>query len=527
MHESITAYSPPVNTTPDLLTRQDIHFGGTEADAHAWLAQGSHVGRHGYLVRGNEVNPGIVSLVISQGDGHLRELGLASTLAPNARSRFESVAPAPRRADFTDPPTHDLHYFEDDSNLREELSEHCKAIFGSGLTLDPLSGSLLFRYGQTSVEAPLISDISDEYRQDLAKLSPLDSQGDGVAATLGLLIPLLAGRTQIAFVDEPEAYLHPPQAFKLGRILASIAEKHSIQLVVATHDKNFVAGVLSAEVLEKTVVRLERSGTETTGYKVDPEQLEEVWTSPLLRHSNILDGLFHRAVVVAEDARDCLFYSAALEAAAPLENDLLPSDVLFASANGKGGIAEIARILQAAHVPVVAVMDMDAVNDKAFLKRIVESVGGSWTGSLEQNYQKATAEFRQPRKPQTNRTVNALISGVLEVAPDKIFTGETRDAVKGVLASENPWDAIKKFGLQGFKADRGAANELRQELAGSGVLLVPVGELEQLAPEVTVKKGPGWVLAALKQGAHSTPSVVSFATEISDAVSRREAALAG
>lgn len=522
MHESITSYSSNISSDPRLLSSQEVELRGSLADVHAWMAANSFPSRNGYLRHGVEVTPELLNHILKGRDGHFRELGQVTTLAASARSRFDAANPVQKRADFSSPPSSDLHYFEDSLELQAELSDYCEKIFGVGLTLDPLSGEVMFRFGTPTVAAPPVTNVTSVFREDLSKLAPINEQGDGVASTLGLLIPLLAGQNQIAFVDEPEAYLHPPQAFKLGQILASITARNSSQLVVATHDKNFVAGVLANKVVDSTIIRLERVGESTTGYRVEPEQIDGIWSSPLLRHSNVLDGLFHRAVVVAEDARDCLFYAAALEAAAPLESGMIPTDVLFLSSNGKGGVAEIASILTAAHVPVIAVLDMDAIRDKQLLKRIVGALQTEWTSILETKYDLATAEFRQPRKRITKATANARISTVLSAEPEEYFDEPTRKAILDAISVANPWSEVKKYGVAAFKAERKAADETLDHLANAGIVLVPSGELESLAPSLQVKKGPEWVAEALRTEAHRNAPAVDLARAIVAAISHRE-----
>ncbi len=523
MHSWITQPSSGshVSLQPPLLVEQTVELSGTQADTHAWFAENAHAGERGYERRGFRISVSQIHLAHTEKLGHYDTLGQAVTLAPNARSRFSATSPTERRKDFTSPPSHDLHYFENDMALQEELSEYSLQIFGTGVTLDPLSGSLMFRFGKPTLEAPPVTQISPAFRDDLGRLSPIDNQGDGVASTLGLLIPLIAGRNQISFVDEPEAYLHPPQAYRLGQAVAKITANQKGQLIVATHDRNFVAGVLSAQDSETTVVRLERTLDRTEAFKVDPEELQRIQVSALLRHSNVLDGLFHRVAMIAENARDCLFYAAALEEAGPLPDNLLANDILFISANGKGGTAEIAEILRAAHVPVLAVLDMDAINDRSFLQRTLKALGGAWSDEIEGSYVKATAEFQQARRSLTNQMIKTLIVNELDKDPEAPYTGAVRTSVMRILAADNPWSAIKDHGINGFRAERRAAETMVSLLADQGIVLVPVGELEGFAPRLHVPKGRKWLPAALEAGVHRDDTARKFALTLAQTAIER------
>jgi hypothetical protein len=415
-----------------------------------------------------------------------------------------------------------LHYLEDDPELMAELDEYTREIFGTGLTLDPLSGQLVIRFGKVGVDAPPVDAVTPAYREAISRLTTLEHQGDGIGSTLGLLIPLVAGRNPIAFIDEPEAFLHPPQAFKLGKTVATIARRHKSQIIIATHDRNFVAGALSADDVPLAVIRLERAAESTRGHLVEPDRLRDVWSSAILRHSNVLDGLFHRAVVVTENERDCVFYAAALEAFRDLPGDLLPSDILFVAAHGKAGIPEIATILSSAHVPVVAVADLDLVREEATLRKVVTAVGGEWSEKLDKALKSATAEFKVARKTLSRGQILGAIEAVLKTDPTAGYDSKSRKDVTAALALDNPWMALKKHGMSAFLADRPAADLLVSQLAAQGVVTVTVGELERFAPSLGVAKGRTWLPAALDAGAHVQPAAQSFIGVLVDAILSQE-----
>jgi hypothetical protein len=524
MYGSITGpWQAKVVDQPYLLMTQKILLEGSRADAHAWFASDSYAIDDGYMRRGVKVSLSQLDLAYQVSPtAHLMNFAASMTLAPNARTRFDAIRAVKRRGDISDPPHLDLHYLEEETDLFRSLNSYTKEIFGTGITLDWMSGNLILRFGESTV-TPDFEDLRP-YRKDMARLPSVESQGDGIGSTLGLLVPLIAGRNEISFVDEPEAFLHPPQAFKLGRIVAEITAAQQSQLIVATHDRNFVAGVLSSQNVERSVIRLDRSGNSTTAHRVDPAQLNKAWASPLLRHSNVLDGLFHRAVVIAEGERDCLFYAAALEEAAPLPDGLLPNDVLLLSSHGKGGATEIASILTAARVPVLAALDIDALKEKSTLKALVQALAGTWTAEIDSDFDKATNEFRRPRQATTNGSVQMAITGVLNADPGALYSGSTRQAVARALAVDDPWAEVKRYGTDGFRADRPAADRLLAGLRLQGVVLVPVGELERFAPSLGVRKGPEWLPAALAANAHTAATASLFAHQLADAIVAREKA---
>lgn len=526
MYERFTGgWAQEAASNPAVLTDQVAATTGSEADAIAWLGHNSALVKEDFQRNGEIVSVPVVSLVwgTSRAKGRFDSLGRALSLAPNARTRFDMTLPVARRPDIADAPNHPLHYYEDDPELFAELDSYSHQIFGTGLTLDPLSGQLMLRFGKVDVEAPRVGTTTPAYRQALIELSTIDKQGDGIGSTLGLLIPLVAGRNPVAFVDEPEAFLHPPQAFKLGATVAEIAGRSGGQVVIATHDRNFVAGVLSKSTVETLVVRLDRSRGQTVAHSVEPESLRKVWSSATLRHSNVLDGLFHRGVVIAENERDCVFFAAATEAHSGLPSGLLPTDLLYVSSHGKGGMVEIAQILTAAHVPVVASPDLDIVNNKSACKELVIAVGGVWTDSLDSDYDLATAEFRVPRQQVTRGSVKRLIDGVLANDESSMYDSATRDVITAALKVDSPWQELKKHGMGAFRSDRAAADRLVSQLADQGVVVVLVGELERFAPALGVAKGKSWLPAALAANAQSSVEAAGHAGRIADSILESEA----
>ena len=101
-----------------------------------------------------------------------------------------------------------------------------------------------------------------EYIAAIRALPLLTEQGDGMKSFIGLMLGLLAGQFQIVLVDEPEAFLHPPQARLLGRKLATEVPRGT-QVFVATHSSDVLQGLLDPDDANVTVVRLTRRGHES------------------------------------------------------------------------------------------------------------------------------------------------------------------------------------------------------------------------------------------------------------------------
>nr|WP_275406705.1 AAA family ATPase [Actinomadura bangladeshensis] len=481
-------------------------------DLLAWLGE-----RYSFVSETNQ-NPGFAGLgaqlldvayiqhVWERADlskiGRLGRL-LSSYLPPVERAGI--LGQAQRRANLSEPSSHLLHRFEDDADLMKRASDLTYRHFRRELTLDWLSGNICLRVGKPSLDAPPVDSVTAEYRKAIAQLPLLSEQGDGIKSFLGILMPLLSAVQPIVIVDEPEAFLHPPQAVSVGREIGSLSVKNGLQVILATHDRNILIGLLESGV-DLSVIRLDREGDLTTAHQIDAQELRNIWSDTVLRYSNLLDGLFHRVVVLAEGDRDCRFYAATLEEWSK-QNYLpfSPSEVLFVPSAGKDGMPKMASVLRAAQVKVICSPDLDILDDENKLRILVSSLDGaeSWD-SLSKDYRLATEDFRKPRQQvRCGYALNA-VSSVIKGREDELYTGEIKKEILANLrAEESPWKKVKRYGERSFVGQaRVAFERLMPQLESLGIAAVRMGELECFAEDTGVSKGEQWLPAAFSAGAH-------------------------
>jgi hypothetical protein len=483
---------------------------GVDSDVLAWLNRYGYVNNVGRVAMPGS-SPGMDFDEIRRQWQELRKTGLLGRLLdfvvhksePSARAGYAQGAG--KRNDIADPPVHPMHRLEDDSELLAELNETCQRIFRVALTLDRLSQNVSFRLGTPAVPAPPVDAITKEYRDALVELPFLAEQGDGMKSLIGLLLTVLTTPHPVVMIDEPEAFLHPPQAFELGRVLAELTRERNSQIILATHDRNLMAGLLEAQD-QLTIVRLDRSGDRTTAQQLDSASVAALWSDSVLRYSNVLDGLFHRLVVLAEADDDCRFYRAALDALnADQALHVSPSEVLFVPTGGKDGIAKIAAALIALGIRVVASPDLDILDDESKIKKLVEQFGASWQ-NFSRDYAIATSQFRTVKPQARCRDVLGAVNAVLAQSLDEPWDKTKDQAVRAQMRlSESPWRKLKRYGMEAFDSGqaRAAAERLVAGLDEIGICVVRVGELEKFAKEVDVGKGPAWLPAAISAGAHA------------------------
>jgi AAA domain, putative AbiEii toxin, Type IV TA system len=198
-------------------------------------------------------------------------------------------------------------------------------------------------------------------------MTSIEKQGDGMRAFATVVLNTLLNNRCLTLIDEPEAFLHPPQARTLGFMIAKEFPKNR-QAVIATHSGDIVRGLLEGDPERIKVLQLSN------------HEPQKVWNDPILYHSNILDGLFHEKVVVCEADTDCRFYSAILRSIHEHHPQTKLVDLLFLHCGGKDRIPTVNCALSKVGVPVTVVVDFDILNDGAKLKELVEFWRGMGLG---------------------------------------------------------------------------------------------------------------------------------------------------
>jgi AAA domain, putative AbiEii toxin, Type IV TA system len=217
--------------------------------------------------------------------------------------------------------TNPIHFLYQDVELEQSMSSGFKAAFGEDLIVHRGAGKEVPLYVGTEVKLePGRRWPSREYWEKVEAMPPLKTQGDGMRSFVGVLLYATVVDYSVVLIDEPEAFLHPPQARLLSRMLVQKKKKDS-QLFLATHSADVIRGLLDAGSSSVRIVRLLRRGDVNYARSLRTDEVKTLWADPLLRYSNVLDGLFHDNVVVCESDADCRFYEAVAVAVAEKEED--------------------------------------------------------------------------------------------------------------------------------------------------------------------------------------------------------------
>ena len=392
-------------------------------------------------------------------------------IAAGSMTTYAASAGIAGNAAATDPVS-EIHA---DGDLEAALSSLSTETFGVSLTFDRVNTPPRLRVGRILGDAPPFDHPTREYRDEVRGLPALEDQGEGMKSFVGHALTLSSRPVDVMLIDEPEAFLHPPQARALGRWIGQQAARQRIQVITATHDRDFVLGLVnSGEPV--TLLRLTRSGNVNSIRQLSPEVVEKTFSDPVLRYSNVLQGLFHSRVVLCEYDSDCRFFGAALDDLGDRTGRRFEvDDCLFVPTGGKGDSVKFVRALAALGIETTVIFDFDGIDDRKRLKAIVEAHGHEWDIELDEVW----------------NTVNTAVT-----------QGPT-------------WPMAKNSGLAAIPAGkpRQAADALLSRLASAGILIIHVGEMEDFDKAIAVRKSP-WVNEALSKKVHSSREVAAFVTRI-------------
>lgn len=380
--------------------------------------------------------------------------------------------------------THPLHKIYRDEKLEEKLNEIFLKAFRRSTRLNRSAGSV------ASLELRDVESRGQDVERSQFGYARLSQQGDGVRAFAGVIGSVLASDADLLLIDEPEAFLHPPQIAVLARLLAREVPVGRQQFI-ATHSIDFLRAILDQRERPVRILRLSRGANGGNVKELSSEALRSVWQDSLLRYSRVLDGLFHDGVVVCESDSDCHFYAALLEAIE--ESDLGRRDLAFVHGAGKSRIPTIVRALKAIGVQTRVVTDFDILGSEKDLVQICEALGGAWS-DVQRDFKVVKSSIEQRRTElSTAETREAISSALNRVKSSSIPEGTIRE-IKQIIGKSSAWSEAKKLGKTFIPTgDASAAyQQLESKLRDFGLFIVPVGELESFYRS-SPNHGPAWL----------------------------------
>lgn len=444
---------------------------------------------HGFNFNINQAN---LPYYWSDIDKGIRELTNVFVNTLSTELRLSAANPPQSIKITTNPPQHPIHFLQKSDALELQFSEYFKQAFGTDLIVHRNAGNEVPLYvGKKPIPKVGEDRISEGYLRELEKLDLLHLQGDGMRSFVGVLLNAFISNHTILFIDEPEAFLHPPQARLLGKMLAKDLPSER-QLFLTTHSEDFLKGLLDSNVQNLKIIRIQRKDSINEVSVLNSLDINEIWVDSLLRHSNVLSGLFHSKVIICESDSDCRFFSAILSS---LYDDLgtIAPDVLFIHCGGKHRVPTVIKALKKLNVPMSVVTDFDVLNNINPIKSIYENLEGTWS-DVEKDWNLVKAQIERKRPEFLTEDLKDEINGVFDSTTERIFPKEKISEINRALKKASPWTEAKQVGKAYIPSGDAtqAFERIQIKFKEKGFYILEVGELECFDKTIG-NHGPKWV----------------------------------
>jgi ABC-type polar amino acid transport system ATPase subunit len=426
----------------------------------------------------------------------------------NVRNAFVSHLSTEQRLSICNPPQsinrdtpkqHPIHYVAFNPEYRMILSANFRKAFGTDITPNTQFGQTIpLCLGEPIILTEKFKDEQErfeEYGKRLSAYKQVHQQGDGIRSFTGILLNLMIDYYCTFLIDEPESFLHPPQANIMGRIIGETL-KEDQQAFISTHSQEIIKGLLDVCPDRIKIVRITRDNDTNYFSVLENEKFKDIWNDPLLKHSEIMSSMFHQSVVLCESDSDCKMYS--------IINSFLKeslghySETLFIHCGGKQRMHKIISALKSLNVDVKVVPDIDVLNDETIIKGIVESCGSNWA-TFKNNYKIICANLYSPKEQLVRTEILNNIKDLLEKQTNNYLSQEEINNIRIMLKTTTKWSELKHNGTTAIPAGDAtkAYNELNDAMKKIGIFIVPCGELECFIKEVG-GHGPDWVNTVLE-----------------------------
>lgn len=387
-----------------------------------------------------------------------------------------------------------------DTGLLTKVVDYVKEAFGTsmapriGKTIPLCIGPDI---SKEEIAGETMQAVEANYLKRLKDYPQLQDQGDGMRSFVGIILWLILEHYNIFLIDEPETFLHPPQATLIGNVVGELISVDR-QAFIATHSIHFINGLLEKVPNRVKIVRITRSGDTNDFSILDNTRLLQISKDPFLRYSALLEGMFYKNVVLCEGDADCMFYSM-LNSASDMKG-AKGTETLFTHCGGKQRMAKVIVALKELKVDVKVIPDLDVLNNESVLKELVQACGGDW-GQIERDYKVLLADIKQRSNVgRTGADVLKEIEAELVDVMGTVVSQTKMRSIRASLESNTEWDRLKKTGISGIGAGnpRSACDSILHYLSTIGIHVVPCGELECFVPTVG-GHGPDWLHVVIEQ----------------------------
>ncbi len=457
-----------------------------------------------YIVMGKYIDYANIDYILRDpinGSSSIRDLFSCNL---NTETRLSVCRPA-EFITRNDSKTHPIHYLAFDSDIRKKFSKYFDMAFNKYVVPNTGYGKEIPLVILDNKIQPRTESFDDEterieaYTNELMKYPMAHEQGDGVKSFIGILLYLILDFYKIYLIDEPEAFLHPPQAKIMGRMIAELTQGDK-QVFISTHSEQLIHGLLDAAPDRVKIVRMTREKKKNSVFILNANTIERVWNDPILKYSNILQGLFFKNVVLCESDSDCRFYS--------IINDFLQkekgnyADTFFTYSGGKQRIPVVMKALSSLGVDTKVIVDIDVIDTRKVFQEICAACQINWN-LISRDYDNIYDGIKRhsDTKMKPKEEILAEINEITKQSSDAEYYSEDEvKQIKAMLKRNSPWKMLKLNGKEAIPDDllRQSFNHIDGLTKENNLFIVPVGELESFV-DVGKLHGPRWVDKVLEQ----------------------------
>lgn len=263
------------------------------------------------------------------------------------------------------------------------------------------------------------------------------------------------------------------------------------QCFIATHNIDFIKGVVEADSSRVKIIKINRSGNTNTFTIIDNESISAIATDRILKYTNILDGLLYGTLALCENEADCRFYAALLESLDPTKYQ----DTLFCAVGGKHQFKKVIPLLKKLGIQYRAIADIDLISSKDDLKQLLNAIEPGDYEGIEAAHSKFMDAFQEGTNAQvkTQKRVKSEINSIFN--DDEYMTSENatriKELAKGMISR---FDLLKKAGRGGLPQGDCVSlfDEVNSYLSSRNIFIVESGEIERFVPDVG-NHGNAWL----------------------------------
>lgn len=356
------------------------------------------------------------------------------------------------------------------------------------------SVSKLYKFGTKDEIDKSVNADTREARCLLESLENLNDQGDGIRSAVAILASLITTTHSLYLIDEPETFLHPPQARILGRNIVDLSQNK--QCFISTHNIDLLRGMLEKDYARIKIIKINRTDNVNEFHVLDNDSIKVVSDDKNLKYSNILNGLFYNTVVLCENESDCKFYSALLE---KIDSDCY-QNTLFCAVGGKDQFKIIIPLLNKLKINFLVIADLDLINNRDKLKDLINSIEDNKYNQISSIHNDFLNLFESGTDNQVKKQ-SVIKEEILSFITDAPYmSDETASKIRQVLKNISHLKLLKNCGKSCLPAGECVQkyNQIINFLNESNIFVVECGEIERFITEID-GNGSLWVEEVFKK----------------------------